>query len=410
MSEQTISIRTTGKVIQSPCGPIVHGLEDILVKITSISDIDGRAGKLWYRGYRIEDLANNSTYEEVVYLLLYGKLPNAQELDGLKRRLAASRDLNPATVETVRSLAKAHPMFALEAAVAAEGAFDEDNLKLAEALRAGRYKQEERELALRIAERLVAKLPTIVAYHHRFSRGLEPIRPRADLSHSANFLYMFFGKEPDPLAVRAIDLYLILHADHEIPASTFTALVIGATLSDLYSVIAGAIGALKGPLHGGANEAAVKSYLEIGDPAKTKDLVEAATKPGGPRLMGVGHRVYKAYDPRAKIFKKLVEDYTAKFGDPQKLYAIASGIEQAVLAHQYFQQRKLYPNVDFWSGIVFYYMGIPYDYFTPLFAMSRVVGWAAHVLEYWENNRLFRPRACYVGPHDQQYIPLNSRT
>ncbi|MFP3348171.1 MAG: citrate synthase/methylcitrate synthase [Thermoproteus sp.] len=410
MSEQTISIRTTGKVIQSPCGPIVHGLEDILVKITSISDIDGRAGKLWYRGYRIEDLANNSTYEEVVYLLLYGKLPNAQELDGLKRRLAASRDLNPATVETVRSLAKAHPMFALEAAVAAEGAFDEDNLKLAEALRAGRYKQEERDLALRIAERLVAKLPTIVAYHYRFSRGLEPIRPRADLSHSANFLYMFFGKEPDPLAVRAIDLYLILHADHEIPASTFTALVIGATLSDLYSVIAGAIGALKGPLHGGANEAAVKSYLEIGDPAKTKDLVEAATKPGGPRLMGVGHRVYKAYDPRAKIFKKLVEDYTAKFGDPQKLYAIASGIEQAVLAHQYFQQRKLYPNVDFWSGIVFYYMGIPYDYFTPLFAMSRVVGWAAHVLEYWENNRLFRPRACYVGPHDQQYIPLNSRT
>jgi citrate synthase (EC 2.3.3.1) len=410
MSEQTISIMTTGKVIQSPCGPIVHGLEDILVKITSISDIDGRAGKLWYRGYRIEDLANNSTYEEVVYLLLYGKLPNAQELDGLKRRLTASRDLNPATVETVRSLAKAHPMFALEAAVAAEGAFDEDNLKLAEALRAGRYKQEERDLALRIAERLVAKLPTIVAYHHRFSRGLEPIRPRADLSHSANFLYMFFGKEPDPLAVRAIDLYLILHADHEIPASTFTALVIGATLSDLYSVIAGAIGALKGPLHGGANEAAVKSYLEIGDPAKTKDLVEAATKPGGPRLMGVGHRVYKAYDPRAKIFKKLVEDYTAKFGDPQKLYAIASGIEQAVLAHQYFQQRKLYPNVDFWSGIVFYYMGIPYDYFTPLFAMSRVVGWAAHVLEYWENNRLFRPRACYVGPHDQQYIPLNSRT
>jgi citrate synthase len=410
MSEQTISIRTTGKVIQSPCGPIVHGLEDILVKITSISDIDGHAGKLWYRGYRIEDLANNSTYEEVVYLLLYGKLPNAQELDGLKRRLTASRDLNPATVETVRSLAKAHPMFVLEAAVAAEGAFDEDNLKLAEALRAGRYKQEEKDLALRIAERLVAKLPTIVAYHYRFSRGLEPIRPRADLSHSANFLYMFFGKEPDPLAVRAIDLYLILHADHEIPASTFTALVIGATLSDLYSVIAGAIGALKGPLHGGANEAAVKSYLEIGDPAKTKDLVEAATKPGGPRLMGVGHRVYKAYDPRAKIFKKLVEDYTAKFGDPQKLYAIASGIEQAVLAHQYFQQRKLYPNVDFWSGIVFYYMGIPYDYFTPLFAMSRVVGWTAHVLEYWENNRLFRPRACYVGPHDQQYIPLNSRT
>lgn len=409
MSEQTVSIKTTGKILQSPCGPIVHGLEDVLVKITTISDIDGQTGRLWYRGYKIEDLADGATYEEVVHLLLYGRLPNEKELADLRARLSTNRDLSPAAVEVLRALAKAHPMFALEAAVAAEGAYDPDNLKLAEALRAGRYKQEEKELALRIAEKLVAKLPTIVAYHYRFSRGLEAFRPKPDLPHSANFLYMFFGREPDPLATKAVDLYLILHADHEIPASTFTALVISATLSDLYSVISGAIGALKGPLHGGANEAAVKSYIEIGDPAKTKDLVEAATKPGGPRLMGVGHRVYKAYDPRAKIFKKLVEDYIKKFGDPQKLYAIASGIEQAVLAHPYFQQRKLYPNVDFWSGIVFYYMGIPYDYFTPLFAMSRVVGWTSHVIEYWENNRLFRPRACYVGPHDQPFVPLKAR-
>nr|KJR73300.1 MAG: citrate synthase [Thermoproteus sp. AZ2] len=410
MSEQSVSIKTTGKVIQSPCGPIIHGLEDVLVKMTTISDIDGQTGRLWYRGYRIEDLAENSSYEEVVYLLLYGKLPNEKELAEIRERLAKNRELNPATVEVLRALARGHPMFALEAAVATEGAFDPDNLKLADALRAGRYKQEEKELALRIAEKLVAKLPTMVAYHYRFSRGLEPLRPKPDLSHSANFLYMFFGKEPDPLATKAVDLYLILHADHEIPASTFTALVIGATLSDLYSIIAGAIGALKGPLHGGANEAAVKSYLEIGDPAKAKELAEAATKPGGPRLMGVGHRVYKAYDPRAKIFKRLVEDYVNKFGDPQKLFAVASAIEQAVLAHPYFQQRRLYPNVDFWSGIAFYYMGIPYDYFTPLFAMSRVVGWTAHVIEYWENNRLFRPRACYVGPHDQPYIPLKQRS
>ncbi|WP_069807162.1 citrate synthase/methylcitrate synthase [Vulcanisaeta thermophila] len=406
---QEVRIVTSGKVIQSPCGPIVHGLEDVLVKTTTISDIDGRNGILWYRGYRIEDLANNSTYEEVVHLILYGKLPNKRELEDLKTRLASNRDLHPATVDVIKALAKADPMFALEAAVATEGAYDEDNLKLADALRSGRYKETEKALALRIAEKLIAKLPTIVAYHYRFSRGLDVVRPRSDLGHSANFLFMFFGKEPDPLAVRAVDLYLVLHADHEIPASTFTALVIGATLSDLYSVIAGAIGALKGPLHGGANEAAVKSYLEIGDPAKAKDVVEAATKPGGPRLMGVGHRVYKAYDPRARIFKGLVEDYVKKFGDPQKLYAIASSIEQAVLSHPYFQQRRLFPNVDFWSGIVFYYMGIPYEYFTPLFAMSRVVGWTAHVIEYWDNNRLFRPRACYVGPHDLQYVPIEKR-
>ncbi|MFB6470450.1 MAG: citrate/2-methylcitrate synthase [Vulcanisaeta sp. AZ3] len=410
MSEvKEVRITTSGKTIETPCGTIIHGLEDVLVKTTSISDIDGKRGILWYRGYRIDDLANNSTYEEVVYLLLYGKLPTKSELEELKNRLTNNRELNPATIEVLRSLAKAHPMFALEAAVATEGAYDEDNIKLADALRAGRYKQEEKTLALRIAEKLVAKLPTIVAYHYRLSQGLDLIKPRPDLGHAANFLYMFFGKDPDPLATKSVDLYLILHADHEIPASTFTALVIGATLSDLYSVVSGAIGALKGPLHGGANEAAVKSYLEIGDPAKTKDVVEAATKPGGPRLMGVGHRVYKTYDPRARIFKGVVEDYVKKFGDPKKLYAIASGIEQAVLAHPYYQQRNLYPNVDFWSGIIFYYLGIPYDYFTPLFAMSRVVGWIAHVIEYWENNRLFRPRACYVGPHDIPYVPIDKR-
>jgi citrate synthase len=177
----------------------------------------------------------------------------------------------------------------------------------------------------------------------------------------------------------------------------------------MYSAVAAAVGALKGPLHGGANEMAVRNYLEIGDPSKAKELVEAATKPGGPKLMGVGHRVYKAYDPRAKIFKEFSQDYVNKFGDPKNLYAIASAIEQEILNHPYFQQRKLYPNVDFWSGIAFYYMGIPYEYFTPIFAVSRVVGWVAHILEYWEINRIFRPRACYIGPHDLQYVPIERR-
>jgi citrate synthase len=409
VSERTVQIKTSGKILQSPCGPIIHGLEDVLIKNTSISDIDGEKGILWYRGYRIEDLARNSTYEEVSYLILYGKLPNKKELEEFTERLKTHRDLHPSTVEVIKSLAKAHPMFAIEAAVAAEGAFDEDNLKLVEALRVGRYKAEEKELAYRVAEKLVAKMPTIVAYHYRFSRGLDIVKPRRDLSHAANFLYMMFGREPDLLAVKGIDLYLILHADHEVPASTFTAHIVASTLSDMYSAVAAAVGALKGPLHGGANEMAVRSYLEIGDPSKVKEFVEAATKPGGPKIMGVGHRVYKTYDPRAKILKEFSQDYVSKYGDPKNLYAIASAVEQEILNHPYFQQRKLYPNVDFWSGIVFYYMGIPYEYFTPIFAMSRVVGWVAHILEYWENNRIFRPRACYIGPHDLQYVPIEMR-
>lgn len=409
MSEQTVQIKTAGKILQSPCGPIIHGLEDVLIKSTSISDIDGEKGILWYRGYRIEDLARHSTYEEVAYLILYGKLPNKKELEDFTNRLKAYRDLNSATIEIIKNLSKAHPMFAIESAVAAEGAFDEDNLKLAEALRVGRYKAEEKELAYRVAEKLIAKMPTIVAYHYRFSRGLDIIRPRHDLSHAANFLYMMFGKDPDPLATKGIELYLILHADHEVPASTFTAHVVASTLSDMYSAVAAAVAALKGPLHGGANEMAVRGYLEIGDPSKAKEVVEAATKPGGPKLMGVGHRVYKAYDPRAKIFKEFSREYVTKFGDPKKIFAIASAIEQEILNHPYFQQRRLFPNVDFWSGIAFYYMGIPYEYFTPIFAVSRVVGWVAHILEYWENNRIFRPRACYVGPHDLQYIPIEQR-
>ncbi|MFN3804378.1 MAG: citrate/2-methylcitrate synthase [Pyrobaculum sp.] len=405
MSE--VLIKTSGKIFQTSCGPIIHGLEDVLVKVSTISDIDGEKGVLWYRGYRVEDLARFSNYEEVSYLILYGRLPNKTELDSYIQRLRSFRDLHPATVEVVRNLAGAHPMFALEAAIAVEGAYDEDNLRLVEALRAGRYT--ERELSMRVGEKLVAKLPTIVAYHYRLSRGVDIVRPRQDLPHSANFLYMMFGKEPAPLAVRGIDLYLILHADHEMPASTFAAHVVASTLSDMYSIIAAALGALKGPLHGGANEMAVRNYLELKDPSKARELVEAATRPGGPKLMGVGHRVYKAYDPRAKIFKEFSREFVSKFGDPQNLYAVAEAIEHEVLSHPYFQQRKLYPNVDFWSGIAFYYMGIPYEYFTPIFAMSRVVGWVAHVLEYWENNRIFRPRACYLGPHDLQYVPLEHR-
>lgn len=384
MSEQKVCIETSGKILQSPCGPIIHGLEDVLVKTTSITDIDGDRGILWIRGYRVEELAAHGSYEEVAYLILRGRLPNRRELQEFSERLKASRELSPAAVEVLRSLAKAHPMFALEAAVAAEGAFDEDNLKLAEALRAGRYKEEEKALAVKVAEKLVAKIPTMIAYHYRFSRGLELVRPRHDLSHAANFLYMMFGREPDPLAVRGIDLYLILHSDHEVPASTFTALVVASTLSDMYSAVAAAVGALKGPLHGGANEAAVKSYLQIGDPSKAKEVVEAATKPGGPKLMGVGHRVYKAYDPRAKIFREFSQEYVKKFGDPQKLYAIAEAIEREVLSSPYFQQRRLYPNVDFWSGIAFYYMGVPYEYFTPIFAASR--SWVG-LPTYWSTGR-----------------------
>lgn len=389
-----VEISTTGKVIQSPCGPIIHGLEDVLVKTTSISDIDGKKGILWYRGYNINDLAKYSNFEEVAYLIFNGRLPTKAELESFKSMLAKERDLPDEVISTIRVLApRAHPMHVLEAAVAGLAAFDPD------------INDNSQEANFRKAVRLTAKLPSIIAAHYRFSRKLEYIKPKESLSHSANFLYMMFGTEPDATSTKAIDLYLVLHIDHEVPASTFGTLVAISTWTDLYSAIVAGIATLKGPLHGGANEAAMKQYLEIGSPDKARPYVEKMLGEGK-RLMGVGHRVYKAYDPRAKIYKELVKELSQSKGN-MTYYNIASEVEAVVL--EKLASKYLYPNIDFWSGIAMYLLGIPYEYYTPIFAMSRVVGWSAHAMEYLNQHRLFRPRACYVGPHDVPYVPMEKR-
>jgi citrate synthase (EC 2.3.3.1) len=398
MSEEVkeVTIATSGKIIQTPCGPIIHGLEDVLVKTTTISDIDGKNGILWYRGYRIDDLAKYSTFEEVAYLILYGKLPNRKELDDFKSLLASYRELpnEVYSIVTTMGKVKAHPMLALEAGVAALGAFDENPSDYS------------KEANLRRAIKLTSALPIMIAAHYRASRGLDIVKPRKDLSHAANFLYMMFGKEPDETSTKAIDLYLVLHIDHEVPASTFATLVAISTWTDLYSAIAAGIATLKGPLHGGANEAAMKQYLEIKTPENARPYVEKLLAEGK-RLMGVGHRVYKAYDPRARIYKELVKQLSEAKGN-MTWYNIASEVEKVVL--EKLAPKKLYPNVDFWSGIAMYLLGIPYEYYTPIFAMSRIVGWAAHAIEYLDQHRLFRPRACYTGPHDVPYVPMEKRS
>ncbi len=384
------------KVIESPCGPIVHGLEDVLVKTTEISDIDGERGVLWYRGYRIEDIAERATYEEVVYLLLYGRLPTRAELRQLADEMAEERELPGEAVELIRIMSRAHPMFVLPAVVNVLGSLDPEANRTDE------------QSDIRKAIRIASKLPTAIAYHLRMSRGLDIVRPRKDLGHSANLVYMMLGREPAPLETRGMDLYLVLHADHEIPASTFTGLVAASTLTDMYSAIAAALAALKGPLHGGANEAALRQHREIGSPERVPQYVEDALRTGR-RIMGVGHRVYKAYDPRAKIYKAFTRQYVEKYGDPEGIYGVAEALERYILGHEYYASRRLYPNIDFWSGIFWHYLGIPEQYFTPIFAASRVVGWAAHIVEYRRNNRIFRPRACYVGPHDLKYVPIEER-
>ncbi len=394
-SARKVEITTSGKVIESPCGPIVHGLEDVLIKVTSISDIDGRKGILWYRGYRIEDLAKYSSFEETAYLILYGKLPTRSELDEFKEKLYSKRDLPEEVYALIRVLAehKVHPMLVLESAISALAGFDPN---VGDLSKDALYEQ---------AIRLTAVFPTIIAAHYRFSRGLGLIKPRSDLSQAANFLYMMFGQVPDEVSTRAIDLYLILHADHEIPASTFAVHVAISTWTDLYSAIVAGIAALKGPLHGGANEAAMRQYLEIKAPERAREYIEKLLAEGK-RVMGVGHRVYKTYDPRARIYKELVRQLSEAKGD-MTLYRIAEEVEKVVLER--LAPKGLYPNIDFWSGIAMYLLGIPYEYYTPIFAMSRVVGWAAHAIEYLNEHRLFRPRACYVGPHDLQYVPIDQR-
>ncbi|RKZ20769.1 citrate synthase, partial [bacterium] len=367
-----------------------RGLEGVIAAITSISCIDGEEGILIYRGIPIQVMAKNSTFEETAYFLLFGKLPTRTELDYFIGDLKEHRALSEHEIGCILNFPKdAHPMDALRTAVSIMGL--NDPMKGAES----------RDINLRIGIKIIAKIPSIIAAFDRMRKGKEVIQPDSNLSHAENFLYMLRGEKPDTEDARILDIALILHADHGMNASTFGSMVTASTLSDMYSAIVTGIGTLKGPLHGGANERVLKMINEIGSEDKAEEYVLNALAEHR-KIMGFGHRVYKAYDPRAKILKEYAERLSEKNGD-MKFINIGKKIEEVMIREV--GKKGIFPNVDFYSGIVYHFLGIPTDLFTPIFAMSRVAGWVAHIVEYLQANRIFRPRAIYNGPVDVEYTP-----
>lgn len=369
---------------------VTRGLEGVVATTSSISSIIDDT--LTYVGYNIDDLADNASFEEVIYLLWHRKLPTEPELNELTKQLSENAALPPEVLEYFKMypIDKVHPMAALRTAVSSLGLYDDEADLMDEA---ANYRK---------AVRLQAKMPAIVAAFARIRKGQEPIAPRQDLSFAANFLYMLTGKEPEAIAIEAMNKALVLHADHELNASTFTARVCVATLSDIYSGVTAAIGALKGPLHGGANEAVMKMLSEIGTLENVEPFIRSKLD-NKEKIMGFGHRVYRQGDPRAKHLRLMSQKLTELTGEPY-WYQMSIKIEDIVTG-----EKKLPPNVDFYSASVYHSLGIDHDLFTPIFAVSRVSGWLAHILEQYENNRLIRPRAEYTGPGMQQYVPIWQR-
>ena len=369
------------------------GLEDIVVSTSDICFIDGREGRLLYRGFDVDDLVAHSTFEEVTSLLWYGGLPSRKELETHVKALSASanRKLPPPLVTMLRALPrKTSPMEVLRTGVSALSAFDPDAADNA------------REATLRKALRLTAQMPTLVAAWERIRRGKTPIAPNPRLNLAADFLFMMTGKKPTELAARTFDIALILHADHEFNASTFAARVTAATMSDLHSAVTSAIGALKGPLHGGANEQVMLMVEQVKDPARAEAWIRKALADKA-RVMGFGHRVYRVEDPRAKHLRRLASELGRQAGDDRAVQILNT------IARVVQEEKQIYPNVDLFSGAAYASMGIATDQFTPIFAMSRVAGWAAHVLEQHGNNRLIRPRAEYTGSTRAEYVPIDRR-
>jgi citrate synthase len=359
-------------------------LSGIVVAESAISSIDPDKGVLMYRGYDIAELVEHSTYEETALLLLDGELPSSERLAAFESELAES-DLPAATEDLIdRSATDAAPMDMLRTATSTLS-FDDP----------GRGNTD-RESSLRTATRLIALLPTIVARYHRRRQGLEPVPPDPTLSYAESFLTMLHGERPTERETRAFDVAMIMHAEHEMNASTFTARVVAGTGADLTASVVAAIGALSGPLHGGANEAAMGMFEVWGSPERTPAEVRGMLE-RKEKLYGFGHPLYRAYDPRALILKRISEDFSHEGGEPN-WYAITEAAERTV-----FEQKGLFPNVDLYSASVYRYLGVPTDLFTPLFAASRVAGWSAHVLEQQADNRIIRPSAEYVGPPPREF-------
>ncbi len=381
------------------------GLRGVTIANTRICEVDGKNGRLIYRGYLIQDLAQAS-YEEVVHLLLYENLPSSEELKDLRARLAAERPIPPELVAALKTRpAKAHPMDILQAAVPMLAHHDPD------------LADPSREAALRMAHRLIARFPTVLAAWHRIRSGLEPVAPSAELGHAANFLYMLNGRPPDATAARAIDTALVLHAEHAFNASTFAAREVASTQAHMYAAVAAGVGSLSGALHGGANAKVMQMLLKLGSTDKVAEFVNAELD-AGRKIFGLGHAVYDVDDPRAHILAPMSKALGERTGNP-RWYEMSTLIEKT--AKEIFRTRKnadIPVNVDFYSASLYYYLGIPVDLFTPVFAIARVAGWAAHIIEEQFAGAapkpvLYRPESEYVGdycgPEVCEYTPLDQR-
>jgi citrate synthase len=370
---------------------VAKGLEGVVAAATQLSDVRGTEGVLTYRGYNINELAAHSTFEETVDLLWYGSLPTRDLLAKLTQKLVAARSLPDQVLSAMKYFpAKSGPMDVLRTVVSELGLHDSDDADNSVSAN------------VRKSIRLTAQLPTVVAAWHNICQGRDPIPPRADLAHAANFLYMLDGKEPTPQAARILDIALILHMDHGLNASTFVARSIASTESDMYSAVSGALGALKGPLHGGANEAVMKMLIRLGDVSEVEPYVKDALA-NHRKISGFGHRIYKTNDPRALQLRRIAGELAEHTGN-RKWYEMSEKMRDVV-----WKERQLYVNVDFYSASFYYTLGIPIELFTPIFAISRVAGWTAHVMEQLMDNRIMRPDSEYVGPKVKDYFPLDQR-
>jgi len=373
---------------------VATGLRGVVAASSSIGDVNGEKGELIYQGVNIHDLATQSTFEEVVFLLWNGRLPKRPELDELKKNLAASYELPWQAVELIKGMAsrapKADPMDMLRTVISAIALFDDEKRDLSH------------DASIRVATRLTARFPAIVAAIDRARNGKEIIQAKPELNIATNFLYMLTGEMPDEFDAHVLDVALILQADHELNASTFTARVVAGTLADMYSAVTAAIGALSGPLHGGANTAIMKILLEIDDVNKVEDYVKDALSKKK-KIMGFGHAVYKTEDPRATHLRRFSKEMGERKRNT-KWYDITAKLEEIMK-----REKNLLPNVDAYSASTYYMMGIPLDLYTPIFAISRISGWTAHILEQYADNKLIRPRAEYIGPRNVPYVPIDQR-
>ena len=367
------------------------GLRGVVAAQSAIGDVNGEQGILIYQGYDIHDLAENSTFEEVIYLLWNGRLPKKDELENLKAQFQANTEVPAEIVTMMKTFPKdANPMDVLRTSVSALGFYDKDGHGT------------DRETAVKTAVKLTAQIGTLVAAWERIRTDKDVVAPDKSLSIAENFLYMFTGEKPEADEAKIFDVALILHADHELNASTFTTRVIAGTLADIYGAVTGGIAALAGPLHGGANTNVMKMLKEIGSEEAIDGWLDKALEEKR-KIMGIGHAVYKTEDPRATWLRKFSKQLSEKKGE-MKWFNMSQKIEKAML-----DKKSMHPNVDFYSASAYYLMDIPLDQFTPIFAVSRISGWTGHILEQYGNNKLIRPRAEYIGARDQKYVPIDER-